>query len=165
MDDLNHLDAAGNAHMVDVGSKPVTDRTAVARALVSMAPATRDLILSGDAPKGDVLATVRIAGIQGAKHTSSLIPLCHPLPLSKVTVDIAAIDEGIRIEVTASVTDRTGVEMEAMTGASIAALTMYDMIKGVDRGASIRSVELLSKSGGSSGDWVRDDSHDGGGDA
>ncbi|MGI9666420.1 MAG: cyclic pyranopterin monophosphate synthase MoaC [Acidimicrobiia bacterium] len=155
MSDLSHIDDEGNAHMVDIGAKGETDRVAVAVATVIMAAETRDLVFGGNAPKGDVLATTRIAGIQAAKQTSTLIPLCHPLPLSKVTVDIDPVENGARISVTASVTAKTGVEMEAMTGASVAALAMYDMIKGVDRGASVSSVELLHKSGGASGTWDR----------
>ncbi len=155
MDDMNHLDEHGNVHMVDVGSKDVTTRVAVAEAVVEMAESTRERLFGGSLPKGDALATVRIAAIQGAKATSTLIPLCHPLPITAVSVEVSEVDAGARIEVTVSVDSRTGVEMEAMTGASIGALTMYDMIKGIDRGATIGRIALLSKSGGRSGEWRR----------
>ena len=154
-DHLTHLDADGQAHMVDVGDKLTTQRTAIAEAVVSMTDATADLLFSGQLPKGDAIAVARVAGIQGAKATPQLIPLCHPLPVSSVNVDIQRTDEGARITVTARVTAQTGVEMEAMTGASVAALTLYDMIKGVERGAEITRVQLVSKAGGKSGDWHR----------
>lgn len=154
-DGLTHLDEEGQARMVDVGGKDVTERTAVARATVVMSDATVELLFSGSLPKGDALAVARVAGIQGAKATPQLVPLCHPLPLTSVSVDIDRFDGGAHITVTARVTGQTGVEMEAMTGASVAALTLYDMIKGVERGATISRIELLSKSGGSSGDWTR----------
>lgn len=154
-DRLTHLDDDGQARMVDVDHKDVTARTAIAEAMVSMTDGTADLLFSGSLPKGDALAVARVAGIQGAKATSQLIPLCHPLPVTSVQVDIERISEGARITVTARVTAQTGVEMEAMTGASVAALTLYDMIKGVERGAGISRVELVSKSGGASGDWTR----------
>lgn len=151
--ELTHLDERGRAQMVDVSDKPVTDRQAVAEALVLMSEATLDKLFEGELPKGDALGTARLAGIMGAKRTSELIPLCHPLSLSNVTVDIERIDGGARIETSVRTTDRTGVEMEALTAASVAALTLYDMIKGVERGAQIGGVRLLAKTGGRSGDW------------
>lgn len=154
-DHLTHLDADGHANMVDVGDKDTTQRTAIAEAVVSMTGSTADLLFSGQLPKGDAIAVARVAGIQGAKATPHLIPLCHPLSLSSVNVDIQRTDEGARITVTARVTAQTGVEMEAMTGASVAALTLYDMIKGVERGAEITRIQLVSKAGGKSGDWHR----------
>lgn len=155
MSDLNHLDEEGNVHMVDVGAKPATERVAVAQAFVAMDSSTADKLFGGELEKGDALATVRIAAIQGAKQTPSLIPLCHPIALDRVDVEIVRTASGARIEVLAAVTARTGVEMEAMTGAAVGALTAYDMIKGIDRGAAIESVKLLSKSGGKSGEWTR----------
>ena len=143
--------------MVDVGEKPVSDRRAVARALVAMSAETAALVERGEAPKGDVLGTARIAGIQAAKRTAELIPLCHPLPLSFVDVN-AAVDAGegvVTITAEARTSGRTGVEMEAMTAAAVAALTVYDMVKGVERGVEVREVALLEKSGGRSGDWRR----------
>jgi cyclic pyranopterin phosphate synthase len=153
---MNHLDERGNVHMVDVGSKAVTDRVAVAAATVEMADETRRRLFSDDLPKGDALATARIAAIGGAKRTPDLIPLCHPIAISGVTVAIGEVPEGAMITVTVSVTARTGVEMEAMTAASIGALAIYDMVKGIDRGARVAAVELLTKSGGRSGEWRRD---------
>jgi len=155
-DDMNHLDEDGHVRMVDVGEKQPTSRRAVAEATVSMAEATRDRLFAGDLPKGDAIATVRIAAIMAAKQTSSLIPLCHPLPLESVTVDVAACDAGATITVAATVTAKTGIEMEAMTAAAIGAVALYDMIKGIDRGAEISGVRLLEKSGGRSGVWRRD---------
>ncbi|MCL1598320.1 MAG: cyclic pyranopterin monophosphate synthase MoaC [Actinomycetia bacterium] len=155
MDDMNHLDDEGNVRMVNVGAKEVTSRIAVAVAVVEMADETRNRLFGGDLPKGDALATVRIAAIQAAKRTSDLIPLCHPIAITSVDVDVSQIDAGARIEVAVAVDGKTGVEMEAMTAASIGALTMYDMIKGVDRGARVAHVELVSKSGGRSGEWRR----------
>jgi cyclic pyranopterin phosphate synthase len=155
MDDMNHLDDQGNVHMVDVGEKATTRRLAVAEAFVIMDEATADKLFAGDLSKGDALATVRIAAIQATKQTPALIPLCHPISLDRVEVAIERTTRGARIEVLCSVDARTGVEMEAMTGASVAALTLYDMIKGIDRGASVESVRLLSKSGGKSGEWTR----------
>jgi cyclic pyranopterin monophosphate synthase len=152
MAELTHLDAHGQARMVDVGNKAVTTRTATARALVRMTPATAAAIAAGDAPKGDVLATARIAGIQAAKRTSELIPLCHPLALEKVTVDAEVdVDAGlVTITTLARVTAKTGVEMEALTAASVAALTVYDMVKGIERGVEIAEIALLAKTGGKS---------------
>jgi cyclic pyranopterin phosphate synthase len=157
-DRLTHLDAAGIARMVDVGEKPVTQRRAVARAVVRMSPETARAVAAGDAPKGDVLGTARIAGIQAAKRTGELIPLCHPLPVDHVGVELAIdTDEGtVTITSEASITARTGVEMEAMTAASVAALTVYDMVKGLDKGVEITAVHLLEKTGGRSGAWRRD---------
>jgi len=141
--------------MVDVSSKEITRRHAVARAFVSMSPETAAAVSAGDAPKGDVLGVARIAGIQAAKQTGTLIPLCHPLGLDHVDVRAEVVEGGVQVEAEASVEGRTGVEMEAMTAASVAALTIYDMVKGIERGVSIQSVELIAKSGGRSGDWRR----------
>ena len=152
---LTHLDASGAAHMVDVGDKAVTTRTAIAEGSVTMKPETLALIRDGLAKKGDVLATARIAGIMAAKKTHELIPLCHPLLLTKVTLDVE-IDEtlpGLRLRALARVGGQTGVEMEALTAVSVAALTVYDMTKAVDRGMVIGGIRLLEKSGGKSGDW------------
>ncbi|GGE44526.1 cyclic pyranopterin monophosphate synthase accessory protein [Agaricicola taiwanensis] len=151
---LSHLGATGEANMVDVSDKPVTTRTAVAEALVRMAPETLELILKGDAKKGDVVGTARLAGIMAAKRTSDLIPLCHPLPLARAGVDITPDHDlpGLRIEATAKVTGMTGVEMEALTAVTVAALTIYDMAKAVDRGMRIEGIRLLEKTGGRSGD-------------
>ena len=142
--------------MVDVGGKPVTDRRAIARAIVRMSPETAALVEAGDAPKGDVVATARIAGIQAAKRTAELIPLCHPLPLSYVDLEIALDPAAGEVTITAEArtSAQTGVEMEAMTAASVAALTVYDMVKGVERGVEIASLVLLEKSGGKH-DWRR----------
>ncbi len=152
-----HLTADGEVHMVDVGEKPVTARRAVARARVVMAPDTVARLRAHDAPKGDVGASVRIAGIMGAKRTPDLIPLCHAIALTGVTVDVTWTDTGADIVAAAETRDRTGVEMEAMTAASVAALTLYDMVKGMERGVSIERVELLEKTGGRSGRWVREE--------
>jgi len=152
---LTHIDERGQAHMVDVGAKPDTQRTAVARGEVHLSADTLDLILSGDAPKGDVFATARIAGILAAKKTSELIPLCHPLSLTRVAVDLRAASETV-VEITARVetTGKTGVEMEALTAVSVTALTVYDMIKAVQRDARIHNIRLVEKHGGRSGDIV-----------
>ena len=143
--------------MVDVGAKPATERRAMARAVVTVSPETAALVVAGNAPKGDVLGVARIAGIQAAKKTSELIPLCHPLALSFVgiTGEIDVESGAITLTAEARTTGPTGVEMEALTAASVAALTVYDMIKGVERGARITSIELVQKSGGRSGDWRR----------
>jgi cyclic pyranopterin monophosphate synthase len=141
--------------MVDVGDKDVTNRRAVARAVVRMAPETAAAVARGDAPKGDVVGTARLAGIQAAKRTSELIPLCHPLPLSFVDVRIEVLDDRVEIETEARTSGRTGVEMEALTAASVAALTVYDMVKGIERGVEIAEVVLLEKSGGRH-DWRRE---------
>jgi cyclic pyranopterin monophosphate synthase len=140
--------------MVDVGEKPVTERRALALARVRMAPETAAAVRRGDAPKGDVIGTARIAGIQAAKRTAELIPLCHPLPLSFVDVRIEVRDDAVEIEAEARTSGQTGVEMEAMTAASVAALTVYDMVKGIERGVEIAEVVLLEKSGGRH-DWAR----------
>jgi cyclic pyranopterin phosphate synthase len=155
--ELTHTDDTGRARMVDVGDKPATDRRAVARAVVRVTPQTAALVAAGDAPKGDVLGVARIAGIQGGKRTSELIPLCHPLALSFLGVEASIdVDAGeITIVAEARTNGPTGVEMEALTAASVAALTVYDMVKGVERGAEIASVALESKSGGRSGEWTR----------
>jgi cyclic pyranopterin phosphate synthase len=153
---LTHLDAAGNARMVDVGEKPVTRRSAVASACVVMAPATLTLIVAGKAAKGDVLAVARVAGIAAAKRTGELIPLCHPLPIDAAAVELTPEPPNrLRITATAAITARTGVEMEAMTAAAVAALTVYDMCKAVDRGMTITDLRLEEKSGGRSGRYVR----------
>ena len=154
---LSHLNEKGEARMVDVSAKDVTARTARAEGFVSMAPATLDLILSGSAPKGDVLAAARIAGIMAAKRTHELIPLCHPLPLSEVTVDFAPSRDptGLRVEATAKVDGKTGVEMEALTAVSVACLTIYDMAKAVDRTMSFSGIRLMEKTGGRSGHFKR----------
>jgi cyclic pyranopterin phosphate synthase len=150
---LSHLNEAGEARMVDVSDKAVTARTAVAEGLVTMAPETLDLILSGNAPKGDVLATARIAAIMGAKRTHELVPLCHPLPLTQVTVNFTPSRDpmGIRVEATAKVDGKTGVEMEALTAVTVACLTLYDMCKAVDRGMTFSGIRLIEKTGGRSG--------------
>jgi len=155
--ELTHLDPSGRARMVDVGEKPATERRAVARALVRVSPETATRVLAGDAPKGDVLGVARIAGIQAAKRTSDLIPLCHPLALTFVGVEgeIDADTGTIGLTAEARTTGPTGVEMEAMTAAAVAALTVYDMVKGIERGAAITEVVLLEKSGGRSGHWTR----------
>jgi cyclic pyranopterin phosphate synthase len=149
-----HLSSRGEAHMVDVGAKPVTARRAVARARVAMEPTTAARLRAGDVAKGDVLATARIAGIQAAKRTSELIPLCHAIALTRVTIEVTVAEDGVAIEAAAEALDRTGVEMEAMTAASVAALTVYDMLKSVDRGMRI-TLELVEKSGGKTGTWLR----------
>ncbi len=154
---LTHLDESGRARMVDVGDKPATERRAVARAVVRVSAETARAVAAGDAPKGDVLGVARIAGIQAAKRTSELIPLCHPLALSFVGVE-GSVDVGegeISLTAEARTTGPTGVEMEAMTAASVAALTVYDMVKGIQRGAEIAEVALLEKTGGRSGEWRR----------
>jgi cyclic pyranopterin phosphate synthase len=158
MSDLTHLDDEGRAHMVDVGGKPETERRAVARAFVEMEPETLAL-LAGGAPKGDVMAAARIAGIQAAKRTGDLIPLCHPVPLTHASVEVAAQDDppGVEVVATCHTVGRTGVEMEALTAASVAALAVYDMLKAADRGMVVRDVMLLSKEGGASGTWERDE--------
>jgi cyclic pyranopterin phosphate synthase len=154
---LTHIDASGKAEMVDVGGKAETERVAIAEGFVKMAPATRDLILTGAAAKGDVIATARLAGIMAAKRTSDLIPLCHPLMLTKVAVDITDAPglPGLRVEAMARLTGRTGVEMEALTAVSVACLTIYDMAKAADKAMEIGGIRLVSKTGGKSGDWHR----------
>jgi cyclic pyranopterin phosphate synthase len=152
---FSHLDAKGNAHMVDVGDKAVTRRRAVARGSITMAPATSSAIVAGTLPKGDVLATARIAGIQAAKRTSDLIPLCHPLMLTSVSVGLTVSDSRVDIEAVVETTGQTGVEMEALTACSVAALTLYDMCKSADKDMVIGELALWQKSGGRSGDYQR----------
>jgi cyclic pyranopterin phosphate synthase len=153
--EFTHLDQSGNAHMVDVGDKAVTRRRAVARGTITMNVATSQAIVSGGLPKGDVLAVARIAGIQGAKRTSDLIPLCHPLMLSKVSVELTVRDGAVDIEAVVETTGQTGVEMEALTACSVAALTLYDMCKSADKTMVIGEITLWEKSGGRSGDFHR----------
>jgi cyclic pyranopterin monophosphate synthase len=152
---LTHIDAKGEARMVDVSAKPATERTAVAEGRVVMSKATLALIVCGNAKKGDVLGTARLAGIMAAKRTSELIPLCHPLALSKVTVDIAPDSKlpGCIVRATVKVTGPTGVEMEALTAVSVACLTIYDMIKAAERGVRIEAIHLVEKEGGKSGHY------------
>jgi cyclic pyranopterin phosphate synthase len=153
---LTHFDAEGHAAMVDVAGKPVTDRAATARGRVVMLPATLRMIAGGTARKGDVFGVARLAGIMAAKRTADLIPLCHPLPLSAVQVDLAPDgDDAVAITATVRTTGRTGVEMEALTAVSVAALTVYDMCKAVDRGMRIEAVRVTEKSGGASGDFAQ----------
>ncbi len=156
-DELTHLNPAGEAHMVDVGAKDVTSRRATAEARVSMRPATLTRLTRGETPKGDVLAAARIAGIQAAKRTSELIPLCHAIALTRVEIAIELVeaDRQAVVRATAEARDRTGVEMEAMVAASVAALTLYDMLKAIDRGITY-TVALVEKSGGKTGEWRRD---------
>ena len=157
MSELTHLSASGEASMVDVSEKDVTSRIAVAEGRVVMKLETLALIIKGDAKKGDVLGTARIAGIMAAKRTHELIPLCHPLMLSKIAVDLTLDDAlpGVRVTATAKVAGQTGVEMEALTAVSVACLTIYDMVKAVDRFMTIEGVGMVEKSGGKSGDWKR----------
>jgi cyclic pyranopterin phosphate synthase len=150
---LTHFDAQGRAVMVDVSAKPKTVRTATARASVHMQKETLALIRSGQAEKGDVLGVARLAGIMAAKRTAELIPLCHPLPIAAVTLDLAPGEAGVEIEATVRTTGRTGVEMEALTAASVAALTVYDMCKAVDRGMRIEGLRVVHKAGGKSGEF------------
>jgi len=152
---FSHLDDKGNAHMVDVGDKAVTRRRAVARCVVTIAPATASAILSGSLPKGDVLGVARIAGIQAAKRTSDLIPLCHPLMLTSVSVSLDVRDASVDIEAAVETTGQTGVEMEALTACSVAALTLYDMCKSADKKMVIGELALWEKSGGRSGDYKK----------
>ena len=157
MSELTHLDESGRARMVDVAPKEVTERRAVARAVVRMAPETAAVVERGDAPKGDVLGTARIAGIQAAKRTHELIPLCHPIGLASVSVEIEPDDAlpGLRVRATTKVAERTGVEMEALTAVSVACLTIYDMAKAIDRGMEIGDIGVVEKRGGRSGTWRR----------
>jgi cyclic pyranopterin phosphate synthase len=154
MSGLTHIDETGRAHMVDVSAKAVTAREAVAEGFVRMAPETLALALSGDAKKGDVRATAEIAGIMAAKKTSDLIPLCHPLALSKVEVRVAPGEGGLSVTARVRTTGQTGVEMEALTAVSVACLTVYDMLKAAEKGMVIEAVRLVAKSGGASGDWT-----------
>lgn len=158
MAELTHLDAEGRARMVDVGEKPATQRTAIAEGALRMLPETLALALSGQAKKGDVRTTAEIAGVMAAKRTSELIPLCHPLPLTSVRVAIEpdAALPGFRVTASVKTNGQTGVEMEALTAASVACLTLYDMLKAADKGMSIEAVRLLEKTGGASGDFRRE---------
>ncbi|HEX9990732.1 MAG TPA: cyclic pyranopterin monophosphate synthase MoaC [Chloroflexia bacterium] len=156
MSELTHLDESGHARMVDVGRKPDTERVAIARSEVRISPGTLDLVREGKAAKGDVLAVARVAGIMAAKKTPELIPLCHPIMLTSVKVDFAFQEWGIEIEARTKTTGPTGVEMEALTAASVAALTIYDMLKAVERGAEITNIRLIHKEGGKSGVWERE---------
>ncbi len=151
---LTHLDDAGRARMVDVSDKPPTAREATAEGYLRMAPETLILALSGEGKKGAVGPVAELAGVMAAKQTSTLIPLCHPLSLSKIAVTVSAAEGGLRVEATAKTTGPTGVEMEALTAVSVACLTLYDMLKAADRGMVIEGVRLLAKSGGRSGDWT-----------
>jgi cyclic pyranopterin phosphate synthase len=152
---LTHLDEAGAARMVDVSAKDVSARTARASGRVLVSPDVVELLRGAGVPKGDAIATARIAGIMGAKRTSELIPLCHPLAVSGVTVDLVVADDAVEIIATVKTTDRTGVEMEALTAVSVAALTVIDMVKAVDKAAVITDVRVEDKTGGKSGDWQR----------
>jgi cyclic pyranopterin phosphate synthase len=155
---LTHVDRSGRPRMVDVSAKEVTARRAAAEAFVSLSPETLSLVIDGGGPKGDVLTVAELAGVMAGKRTAELIPLCHPLPLTDLVVSVTP-DRGaggLRIRAEAATTAQTGVEMEALTAASVAALTVYDMVKGVERGVEIRSVRLVSKSGGKSGEWHRE---------
>jgi cyclic pyranopterin monophosphate synthase len=154
-DRLTHVDESGAARMVDVSGKDVTAREAVAAGRVLVSPEVVRLLRGAGVPKGDTLAVARLAGIMGAKQTSTLIPLCHPLSLSSVTVDLEVADDAVEVTASVRTTDRTGVEMEALTAVAVAALTVIDMVKAVDKRASITDVRLLRKSGGKSGDFVR----------
>ena len=161
MPELTHLTAAGEAHMVDVSAKEITERLAIAEGRVVMRRETLDLVVAGNAKKGDVLGTARLAGIMAAKRTHELIPLCHPLPLTQVVVELTPDPAlpGIRVRASAKVAGQTGVEMEALTAVSIACLTIYDMVKAVDRFLRIEGIGLVEKSGGKSGDWKREADH------
>lgn len=154
---LTHLNSQGEAHMVDVGGKEITSRIAIAESYIEMTPRVLEMIQCGGHKKGDVFAVARVAGIQAAKKCSDLIPLCHPLMLTKINVDITAEPENnrVRIEATCGLSGKTGVEMEALTAASIAALTIYDMCKAIDKSMVISTTQLVNKSGGKSGDWSR----------
>lgn len=154
MSSLSHIKADGTAHMVDVSAKPITTREAKAKGRVVMRPQTAALIRDGQAAKGDVLAAARIAGIMAAKNTGALIPLCHPLPLDSVNIDLIMEAEAVDITATARTTGRTGVEMEALTAVSVAALTIYDMLKAVDKGMTIEAIRLVFKTGGKSGTFL-----------
>jgi cyclic pyranopterin phosphate synthase len=156
MTGFTHFDAAGNAAMVDVSAKPATDRSATARARVTMRAETAAMIREGTAKKGDVLGVARIAGIMAAKRTAELIPLCHPLPITAVTLELTAGEAAVEIAATVRTTGQTGVEMEALTAASVAALTVYDMCKSVDRGMRIEAVRVVHKAGGKSGEFVQE---------
>lgn len=154
MSDLTHVRADGSAHMVDVTAKEETTRTAIAEGFLRTRPDVVDKLFNADLPKGDALPVARVAGIMGAKKTPEIIPLCHPLPLGKITVDFERLPEGVRIEASVKTRGVTGVEMEALTAVTTAALTVYDMIKAVDKLAVIDDIRVLAKSGGKSGDWA-----------
>ena len=153
MTGLTHLDDAGAARMVDIGGKPTTAREAVATGRILMSADALALVRDASAKKGDVLAVSRVAGIMAAKRTAELIPLCHPLPLTRVTIDLSVADDGVAVSATCATDGRTGVEMEALTAASVALLTVYDMVKAVDKHMTIEAVRVVAKSGGKSGDW------------
>ena len=153
MNGLTHLDSAGNARMVDVGAKAETHRVAIAKGAIRMNVATLAAIAQGNAPKGDVLGTARIAGIMAAKKTGDLIPLCHPLSLDAVNIDFELVETGVECTATASLTGKTGIEMEALTAVSLALLTIYDMAKALDKGMVIENIRLIEKRGGKSGTW------------
>ena len=155
MSDLPHLTATGEVHMVDVSSKPNTEREAVAEAKVTLSEPTKELLFGGGLKKGDALASIRLAGIMAAKKTSDLIPLCHPVAITGVTVEVTETSDGALIKASVKTTGPTGIEMEAMTAVSVAALALYDMVKGVERGVSIGPIELVAKTGGRSGTWER----------
>jgi len=155
MERFTHLDDSGAARMVDVSGKDVTARSATATGKVLVSPAVVDLLRGEGVPKGDALAVARVAGIMAAKRTPDLIPLCHPLAISAVTVDLEVVDDGVAITATVRTTDRTGVEMEALTAVSVAGLTVIDMVKAVDKGAVVTDVRVEEKSGGKSGTWTR----------
>ncbi|KPF91139.1 molybdenum cofactor biosynthesis protein MoaC [Novosphingobium sp. AAP83] len=157
MNKLTHLDSSGTARMVDVGSKAETHRIAIAKGMIRMNTATLAAIAAGNAPKGDVLGTARIAGIMAAKKTGELIPLCHPLGLDAVNIDFELMESGVECTATASLTGKTGIEMEALTAVSVALLTVYDMAKALDKGMVIEGVRLIEKRGGKSGIWRADD--------
>jgi cyclic pyranopterin phosphate synthase len=156
-DRLTHVDERGAARMVDIAGKPITHRRAVAQALIRMSPETLAMIADGQVPKGDAIAVARVAGIMAAKRTSDLIPLCHPLALTHVSVDFEPVSDGVRITAAVETNDVTGVEMEALTAASVAALTLYDMCKSVDRGMTVDNLGLVLKEGGKSGRWSREE--------
>jgi cyclic pyranopterin monophosphate synthase len=162
---LTHVDRSGRPRMVDVSDKPATARRAVAEGLVTLSPETLSLVIDGRNAKGDVLGVAELAGVMGGKRTSDLIPLCHPLPLTDLVVSVTPdrVAGGLRIRAEAATTAPTGVEMEALTAVSVAALTVYDMVKGVERGVEIRAIHLVSKTGGKSGDWLRPVVEDDGG--
>ncbi|OYX63457.1 MAG: cyclic pyranopterin monophosphate synthase MoaC [Novosphingobium sp. 32-60-15] len=157
MNKLTHVDSAGNARMVDVGSKAETHRVAVARGAIRMSATTLTAIAQGNAPKGDVLGTARIAGIMAAKKTGELIPLCHPLGIDAVNIDFELVETGVECTATATLTGKTGIEMEALTAVSVALLTVYDMAKALDKGMVIEGIRLIEKRGGKSGIWRADD--------
>lgn len=153
---MPHLDPAGNARMVDVGGKVVTQRTATAAGLLRVSPDVVELLRGGELPKGDALAVARIAAIAGTKRTADLIPLCHPIRLDGVDVELQVVDAGVQISVVCRATDRTGVEMEALTGVAVAGLALHDMVKAVDPAAMLSDIRLISKTGGRSGGWTRE---------